>query len=68
MRSFDLAGRCTGCRECDRVCPVDIPWVLLNKAVEKEIKEKFSYEPDKDSKERLPLFDFKKDDKEEFIL
>lgn len=65
MRSFDLAGRCTGCRECDRVCPADIPWVLLNKAAEKEIKEKFSYDPDKD---KLPLFDFKKEDKGEFIL
>lgn len=65
MRSFDLAGRCTGCRECDRVCPVDIPWVLLNKAAEKEIKEKFNPDPKKD---KLPLFDFKKEDKGDFIL
>lgn len=65
MRAFDLAGRCTGCRECDRVCPVDIPWVLLNKAAEKQIKENFKDDPEKDN---LPLFTFKKDDKEDFII
>lgn len=68
MRAFDLAGRCTGCRECDRVCPVDIPWALLNKAAEKEIKEQFGYEPGKDTDSKVPLEDFKKEDKAEFIL
>lgn len=64
MRTFDLAGRCTGCRECDRVCPVDIPWRLLNKAVKKQVIESFKDEKD----DNLPLFTFKKDDKEDFIL
>jgi len=24
-RAYHLAGRCIGCNECERVCPVDIP-------------------------------------------
>ena len=61
LRAFDVAGRCTGCRECDRACPVDIPWIILNKAAEKELKDKFG-------DEKLALFNFNKEDKGEFIL
>ncbi len=42
-RAMHLAGRCTGCGECERVCPVDIPLMLLMKKVEKDVKEMFHY-------------------------
>lgn len=55
MRAFHLAGRCTGCGECERVCPMNIPLMLLNKKLEKEIKELFDYTPGIDP-ENKPLF------------
>ena len=67
MRAFHLAGRCTGCGECERVCPMDIPLMLLNKKLEKEIKELFDYTPGINP-ENKPLFAmYKPDDPEEDI-
>jgi len=68
MRAFHLAGRCISCGQCERVCPMDIPLMKLNKKIEKEIKELFDYTAGIDP-EAKPLFAmFKPDDPEEFIL
>ncbi len=37
-RAFHLAGRCVGCDECERVCPVNIPISLLNRKLVKEVE------------------------------
>lgn len=42
-RAFHLAGRCIGCNECERVCPMDIPISLLNRKISKEIEITFGY-------------------------
>ena len=66
MRSFHLAGRCVGCNECERVCPVDIPLSLLNRKLEKDVKELFAFQAGLDPEEPQPFATFKKEEKLEF--
>lgn len=68
MRAFDLAGRCTGCMECDRVCPVDIPLHLLNMKAVKDVAALFGYEAGRDPNEKPPLAVFSEEDPDEFIM
>jgi len=42
-RAFHLAGRCVGCNECERVCPMDIPISLLNRKLVQEVESAFGY-------------------------
>ena len=44
-RAFHLAGRCVGCNECERACPVDIPISLLNRKLALEIQAAFGFQP-----------------------
>lgn len=67
VRAIHLAGRCIGCGECERACPVGIPLMELNKKIEKDVKELFGYEAGADAKQK-PLFTcFDKNDPEDFI-
>lgn len=43
VRAFHLSARCTGCGECERACPMDLPLMLLNRRMTMEAKESFSY-------------------------
>lgn len=43
VRAFHLSARCTGCGECERACPADIPLTLLNRRMAMEAKKSFSY-------------------------
>ena len=43
-RAYHLAGRCIGCDECERVCPVDIPISLLNRKLAEEMQSQFHYQ------------------------
>ncbi len=43
VRAFHLSGRCTGCGECERACPMDIPLSLLNRKMAEEAKSLFGY-------------------------
>ena len=42
-RAFHLAGRCVGCDECERVCPMELPISLLNRRLAQEIESAFGY-------------------------
>jgi coenzyme F420-reducing hydrogenase delta subunit/ferredoxin len=42
-RAYHLAGRCVGCNECERACPMGIPIGLLNQLIAKEIETAFDF-------------------------
>lgn len=42
-RAYHLAGRCIGCDECERVCPMEIPIGLLNRKLAKEMEALFDH-------------------------
>jgi len=43
-RMMHLAGRCVGCGECERICPVGIPVAELAREMALIVKEKYGYE------------------------
>ncbi len=44
IRNIHVAGRCTDCGECERVCPVNIPLRSLTKKMYGLVNEMFNYE------------------------
>ncbi len=66
MRAYHLAGRCVGCGQCERACPMDIPLMELNKKLEKDVKELFDYQAGIEEEPVLAVFS--PDDPEEFVL
>jgi ferredoxin len=67
IRAMHLAGRCIACDECTRACPADIPLNLLNREVEKEIKEKFGYVAGMDTETEPPLRTYSEEDDDSWI-
>ncbi len=63
MRAFHLSGRCIGCNQCERVCPVNIPLSLLNRKIEKEVLEFFNFKAGIDAESPAPFATFRKDEK-----
>jgi ferredoxin len=67
VRAMHLAGRCGGCAECERVCPMDIPLNLLNRRMAQELKELYDYEAGLAPQEKGPLTQYREDDDQSFI-
>ncbi|HUT00096.1 MAG TPA: 4Fe-4S dicluster domain-containing protein [Candidatus Thermoplasmatota archaeon] len=67
-RALHVAGRCTGCGECERVCPMNIPLMLLNKKMLKEVKDLFEYTPGISVDAKPLLAAYKPDDPEDCII
>jgi ferredoxin len=67
VRAMHLTGRCGGCAECERVCPMDIPLNLLNRKMAQEMKEMYDFEAGTSPVEKGPLNSYKDNDDESFI-
>ena len=69
IRAWHVAGRCTDCGECSRVCPENIPLHLLNRKYIKDINEIYGeYQAGSDLETKAPMQSFKEDDAEPSIV
>ena len=65
IRAFHVAGRCTDCGECSRVCPQGIPLHLFNRKFIKDIDEFYGeYQAGADAESKGPLTSFTLNDVE----
>jgi len=65
IRAFHVAGRCTDCGECSRVCPQGIPLHLFNRKFIKDINKLYGeYQAGSDLETKAPLTNFTLDDAE----
>jgi formate dehydrogenase subunit beta len=65
IRAFHVAGRCTDCGECSRVCPQNIPLYLLNRKMIEEMNERYgTYQAGENPEAKSPLTEFKESDPE----
>ena len=67
IRAFHLAGRCIGCNECERVCPMDIPLSLLNRKMAMIAEEDFKFVSGMDLNAPTLIGSFDIKDNEDFI-
>ncbi len=65
IRAFHVAGRCTDCGECSRVCPQSIPLHLLNRKFIKDIDAFYGdYQAGAEVGSRAPIVDYTEGDLE----
>ncbi len=63
VRAFHVAGRCTDCGECSRVCPQNIPLHLLNRKFIKDIDGFYGeYQAGETSEGKTPLTSYTEGD------
>ncbi len=65
IRAFHVAGRCTDCGECSRVCPQNIPLHLLNRKFIKDIDGLYGeYQAGETAEGKTPLTSYTEEDTE----
>ena len=63
IRAFHVAGRCTDCGECSRVCPQNIPLHLLNRKFIKDIDNLYGeYQAGETAEGKTPLTSYTEGD------
>ena len=69
IRAFHVAGRCTDCGECSRVCPQGIPLHLFNRKFIKDINTLYGeYQAGADPEAKGPLTSFTTEDAEPSVV
>lgn len=69
VRALHMAGRCVECGECERVCPVNIPLMLINRKLIKDVNHFYGpYEAGTNYVEgaKPPLSVYKENDPDDF--
>ena len=65
IRAYHVAGRCTDCGECSRVCPQNIPLHLLNRKFIKDIDNLYGeYQAGETAEGKTPLTSYTEGDAE----
>jgi ferredoxin len=65
LRAFHLTGRCIGCGECERVCPMGIPVFLYNRFMNREVARTFDgFRAGMDAEAPAPFMTFRKEELE----
>jgi formate dehydrogenase (coenzyme F420) beta subunit len=67
IRAFHLSGRCIGCNECERACPMDIHLSLLNRKMAMITKDEFNFESGMDVNAPTLVGNYDLKDNEDFI-
>ncbi len=49
IRVLHHAGRCAGCGECERACPMELPLRKLERKLEKVVREYFGFNPEEET-------------------
>ena len=63
IRAYHVAGRCTDCGECSRVCPQNIPLHLLNRKFIKDMNDFYGeYQAGEEVGSRAPLVSYTTED------
>ena len=69
IRAWHVAGRCTDCGECSRVCPEHIPLHLINRKFIKDIDELYgTYTAGSDMETKPPMLTYRTGDAEPGII
>ncbi len=69
IRAWHVAGRCTDCGECSRVCPQNIPLYLLNRKFIKDINEIYGeYQAGADMESKPAMLHYETTDPETTIV
>jgi len=67
MRLMHVAGTCTSCGECQRVCPMGIPLMKLNEKMANDIQELYHFVAGVDLDKPLPFRTYRQEDADDFI-
>jgi ferredoxin len=67
MRLMHVAGTCTSCGECQRVCPMGIPLMKLNEKMTEDIRELFDFVAGVDLDKPFPFRTYRQEDPDDFI-
>lgn len=68
IRNLHIAGRCVDCGACVSACPLDLDLRIMNKKVEKEIKQRFNYQAGLDINEKPAMASYCDEEKQDFIM